>query len=83
MVVIAHRLSTVKTSDEAAVVQDGTIAERGTHEALLAAGGLYAALVRRQLLGASGAGASHDGSSSAQLSEYQDAEEEGEDVAGK
>ncbi|GAB4815223.1 hypothetical protein N2152v2_002269 [Parachlorella kessleri] len=56
VVVIAHRLSTVQTADEVAVVQDGTIAERGTHDGLLTAGGVFAALVRRQLLGGGAAG---------------------------
>ena len=55
VVVVAHRLSTVQTADEVAVVQDGTIAERGTHDGLLAAGGVFAALVRRQLLGGAAA----------------------------
>ena len=40
--VIAHRLSTVVDADEIIVLQDGMIAERGTHGALLARGGLYA-----------------------------------------
>ena len=40
--VIAHRLSTVVDADEIIVLQDGAIAERGSHAALLAAGGLYA-----------------------------------------
>ena len=40
--VIAHRLSTVVDADEIIVLQDGRIAERGTHAALLAHGGLYA-----------------------------------------
>lgn len=49
--VIAHRLSTVQGADVVAVVSSGTIAERGTHEELLDAGGIYAGLVRRQLQG--------------------------------
>ena len=40
--VIAHRLSTVVDADEIIVLQDGQVAERGRHAALLAEGGLYA-----------------------------------------
>jgi ATP-binding cassette subfamily B protein len=40
--VIAHRLSTVVDADEIIVLQDGLVAERGKHGALLALGGLYA-----------------------------------------
>ncbi len=46
--VIAHRLSTVIGADEIIVLKDGLIAERGTHRALLDAGGLYAAMWDRQ-----------------------------------
>jgi ATP-binding cassette, subfamily B, heavy metal transporter len=46
--VIAHRLSTVVNADEIIVLRDGTIAERGTHRALLERGGLYAQMWDRQ-----------------------------------
>ncbi|MCR9139122.1 MAG: ABC transporter ATP-binding protein/permease [Alphaproteobacteria bacterium] len=46
--VIAHRLSTVIAADEIIVLQDGIIAERGTHKKLLAKKGLYQAMWDRQ-----------------------------------
>ncbi|PKU86014.1 ABC transporter B family member 25 [Dendrobium catenatum] len=49
VLVIAHRLSTVKSADVVAVVSDGQIAESGTHDELLSQNGIYTALVKRQL----------------------------------
>ena len=49
-IVVAHRISTVKDADEILVLDDGRIAERGTHRELLERNGLYAQMYRRQLL---------------------------------
>jgi ATP-binding cassette subfamily B protein len=49
-VLISHRVSTVKDADEIIVMEHGEIVERGDHDALLAHGGYYAELHRRQLL---------------------------------
>ena len=49
--VIAHRLSTIREADQILVVDSGRITERGTHEELLAAGGLYADLYNTQFAG--------------------------------
>ena len=46
--VIAHRLSTVREADQILVIEAGQVAETGTHEELLAAGGLYADLYLTQ-----------------------------------
>ena len=49
--VIAHRLSTVRGADQILVVDAGRIRERGRHEELLLAGGLYAQLYQTQFAG--------------------------------
>lgn len=46
--VIAHRLSTIREADQILVIDDGGVRERGTHEELLAEGGLYAELYHTQ-----------------------------------
>jgi ATP-binding cassette, subfamily B, bacterial MsbA len=46
--VIAHRLSTIRRADKILVIEDGTIAETGTHQELLARGGIYARLYEMQ-----------------------------------
>ena len=52
--VIAHRLSTVRGADKIVALDQGQVIESGTHDELLARGGLYAQLVAHQLAGAAG-----------------------------
>ena len=48
IVLVAHRVATVRLADEVAVMEHGRVVERGSHEELLALGGHYAALHARQ-----------------------------------
>jgi ATP-binding cassette, subfamily B, multidrug efflux pump len=47
-VVVAHRLSTIRNADVILVIDDGRVIDRGTHDELMARGGLYAELYQRQ-----------------------------------
>jgi ABC-type multidrug transport system fused ATPase/permease subunit len=48
VITIAHRLSTIRNCDKILVLKDGVVAEEGTHDELLALGGVYAELYRAQ-----------------------------------
>ncbi|XP_048755888.2 ATP-dependent translocase ABCB1-like isoform X2 [Ostrea edulis] len=47
-IVVAHRLSTIKTADKIAGFQEGNVVEKGTHDQLMSKGGVYATLVNMQ-----------------------------------
>ena len=47
-IVIAHRLSTIRNADEIIVLKEGEIIERGTHDKLIDAGGMYSHLCQLQ-----------------------------------
>ena len=49
-IIIAQRIATVKDADQIILINEGQIVERGTHQRLLALGGRYAAMYRRELL---------------------------------
>jgi ABC-type multidrug transport system fused ATPase/permease subunit len=49
-IVIAHRLSTVRNADRIYVIDEGRLVQEGSHEALIAQGGLYRDLYERQFI---------------------------------
>ena len=69
VLVIAHRLSTVRDASIVMVIEKGCIVEQGTHDELIALGGVYKRLVLRQLmLGEENGGSSIEGDSAIDIS---------------
>ena len=50
VILISHRVSTVRQADRIVALEKGRIGEQGTHAELIAAGGYYAELFRKQML---------------------------------
>ncbi|WP_206933868.1 ABCB family ABC transporter ATP-binding protein/permease [Roseococcus thiosulfatophilus] len=80
--VIAHRLSTVVEADEIIVLQEGRIAERGTHAGLIAEGGLYAQMWQRQADAVAAAEAAARAEAEARFGEGLSARRQGEQPPG-
>ena len=51
VLIIAHRLSTIVDADEILVLEEGEIKERGTHQSLMEADGIYSRMVQLQAFG--------------------------------